>query len=186
MKELLKPQQLRDLITYDSGTGKIYWKERDATYFVKKAAMYSWNTKYAGVEAGSIFTKKHSGKSYVQVTIFDRGYLAHQVVFAIIHDRWPSQIDHINGDGTDNRSENIREVESKTNSRNRRRSSMNTSGIVGVGWSRQRSRWCASISGAKGVEFLGRYKSKFEACCVRKSAENKNNYHVNHGDERPL
>ena len=39
----------------------------------------------------------------------------HHIVWVVVYGRFPSQIDHINGDKTDNRLENLREVSSSEN-----------------------------------------------------------------------
>ena len=43
----------------------------------------------------------------------------HQVVWVLNHGRLPVMIDHINGDGRDNRIENLREVNNSENDQNR-------------------------------------------------------------------
>ena len=43
----------------------------------------------------------------------------HQVVWALNYGRWPTQIDHINGNPKDNRIENLREVSYSENNMNR-------------------------------------------------------------------
>ena len=42
----------------------------------------------------------------------------HHMVWAVVHGRFPTQIDHINGDKTDNRIENLREVSQGDNRMN--------------------------------------------------------------------
>ena len=42
----------------------------------------------------------------------------HHMVWVLVHGRFPTQIDHINGDKTDNRIENLREVTPSDNSLN--------------------------------------------------------------------
>ena len=43
----------------------------------------------------------------------------HRAVWAVVYGRFPTQIDHINGDKTDNRLENLREVTYSENDANR-------------------------------------------------------------------
>ena len=45
-------------------------------------------------------------------------FLYHRAVWAVVHGRLPRQIDHINGDKTDNRIENLREVSPGDNNLN--------------------------------------------------------------------
>lgn len=67
------------------------------------------------------------------------------------------QVDHINGDGLDNRRANLRLCTSLENSRNRRISISNTSGYKGVHWVRHLAKWEARIT-IRGERFsLGCY-----------------------------
>jgi len=57
---------------------------------------------------------------------------------------WP-MVDHINGDGLDNRRSNLRPASIATNNRNARLRRDNTSGFKGVAWDRKGSSWRAYI-----------------------------------------
>ena len=90
------------------------------------------------------------------------------------------EIDHIDGDSTNNRIYNLRCVTKSENMKNRAMHSNVKTGIMGVQWKRTQGKWDSGIAGKRlywGDDF-------FEACCVRKSAEVQNNYHHNHGRPR--
>jgi hypothetical protein len=72
-------------------------------------------------------------------------------------------VDHINGDGLDNRKNNLRPVTSQQNSFNRKTPSHNTSGYKGVVWEADRQKWKARIKINNKYQYLGRYKKKSDA-----------------------
>lgn len=53
--------------------------------------------------------------------------------------------DHINGDGLDNRKENLRICTNAENLRNQGKQSNNTSGFKRVGWDKRNRKWAAYI-----------------------------------------
>lgn len=74
-----------------------------------------------------------------------------------------AKTDHINGDGLDNRRENLREVTDGQNTRNTRRRLDNTSSFKGVCWNKQQGMWQARIA-VDGVRYrLGYYTTAEEA-----------------------
>jgi len=92
----------------------------------------------------------------------------------------PNHIDHISGDGTNNRWDNIRNVSRTGNSRNRRMNHNNSSGCAGVTWYPRYSKWLARI-GFKGKKItLGYFEDLQEAISVRKNAEVEIGFHPNH------
>jgi hypothetical protein len=92
----------------------------------------------------------------------------------------PQDIDHINGNRRDNRIANLRAVDRRENMRNARLRSNNTSGIVGVTFSRDRKKWVAQINDGK-VRSLGRFDKFEDAVEARKAAERRAGFHPNHG-----
>ena len=63
-----------------------------------------------------------NGKGYVLTRLWIEGQNPsiplHHMVWVTVHGRFPTQIDHINGDKTDNRIENLREVSQGDNRMN--------------------------------------------------------------------
>lgn len=55
------------------------------------------------------------------------------------------EVDHINGDGLDNRRSNLRVCTHAENMRNRKLAKDNTSGYIGVTWNKERSKWQSQI-----------------------------------------
>lgn len=170
-------QFLRECFILDRGTGVLTWRKRPAHHFETRRAHSLSVSGFAGKVAGRV-----GNHGYVAVTISGRTYLAHRVVFALIHGRWPvDQIDHINGIRTDNRPRNLREVSNAENARNGRRRSRNTSGHVGVSWDAVNSKWKAEICRDGKRIALGRFKLLSLAVGARKAAEREYGFHPNHG-----
>lgn len=85
----------------------------------------------------------------------------HRVVLGISDPK--VQIDHVNGDGLDNRKANLRIATHTENQQNRGAYSNNTSGYKGVAFARKCSKWQASISISGKDKFLGYFASAAEA-----------------------
>lgn len=85
------------------------------------------------------------------------------------------ETDHINGNGLDNRKENLRVATITQNRWNRGKSHNNTSGFKGVDWCKRDKKWRAKIEVNKKSVFLGLFKDKLEAVKVYNAAAIK--YH---------
>jgi HNH endonuclease/AP2 domain len=72
-------------------------------------------------------------------------------------------VDHINGDGLDNRRANLRIATRAENLRNQRLSLRNTSGFKGVCWDKDKGKWRAQIKLNWGNHYLGLYTTPEEA-----------------------
>lgn len=73
------------------------------------------------------------------------------------------EVDHINGNGLDNRKINIRLCTSAQNSWNTKKHKDNTSGHKGVSWDKFRSKWIAQMNFLGEHIFLGRFENKADA-----------------------
>jgi hypothetical protein len=119
---------------------------------------------------------------YRLITCSGRILRTHRIVWYLYYNQWPKYvIDHIDGNTTNNRIENLRDVTRKTNSRNMKRSKANKSGVTGVFWCKRVEKWGASIYQNRRNVALGNFTQKWDAICARKSAEVRFGYHENHG-----
>lgn len=171
---------LRQILIYDPVTGSMTWNKRPETSFIPRAGRTpshmanAWNAANAGKPA---FTSP-AKNLYLRGAVNGLTLYAHRVAWAIYHAEWPScDIDHVNGIRSDNRICNLRSVSRKLNMQNREMSSNNTSGTMGVSYSRRHKLWCAKI----GDNHIGWFRDKDSAIGARREAELKMEYHDNHG-----
>lgn len=169
--------ELARLLTYDPITGEFLWKERAAALFANPKKAGSWNTQFAGKPA---FTTKN-GNGYLCGYIDYQKLYAHRVAWKMVHGTEVDQIDHINGDRSDNRICNLEAATNASNCRNARIRTDNTSGVTGVGWDTLVNKWHARITVDGAIVNLGRFKTFNEAVIARKAAERIYSFHPNHG-----
>ena len=135
-----------------------------------------WNAKHAGKEITTV-----SNHGYIRFSIFDGLFLGHRVAWTLHHGVLPSgEIDHINGDRTDNRIENLRDVTTAENNKNLAKRIENTSGTTGVCRGRVNA-WRAFINVNGEHKHLGEFNVKTDAVIARKAAESLYGFHQNHG-----
>lgn len=167
----------RECFTYNAETGEVRWRSRPEYHFKTLRDYRVWNNKYPGMVAGSI-----GSNGYRQITILGYPVKAHRVAW-MMHtgNLIDGAIDHINGVKADNRICNLREATAELNARNRKCTSLNKSGVMGVCWSKADSKWRARIGiGGKYVS-LGSFEILDDAIAARKRAEVRLRYHENHG-----
>lgn len=161
----LTQDKLKEKLHYDPDTGVFIWVVPPAPS-VK-----------LGDTAGCL-----DSQGYIVIKWKDIQYKAHRLAFLYMTGAFPpEQTDHINGVRDDNRWENLRAVTCQENQRNRKLPKDNTSGVMGVTRRNKDKTWEVSIRIPGKRLYIGRFSDFSEAVCARKSAENKYNFHVNHG-----
>lgn len=178
MRELPSQDMLRQLLLYNPETGKLFWLPRSPELFVTRRAYGIWNARYPGTEAFTATCEY----GYKIGAIYDRTMKAHRVIWCIVTGEWPAhEVDHINGDRSDNRFRNLRAVSRQENRLNVKERIDNTSGRTGVHFHKNSKKWYATIKVAGKSRHLGVYATFEEASQARAKAEKDAGFHPNHG-----
>ena len=101
-----------------------------------------------------------STSEYVDGTKRQRTVFLHRLLLSPAENE---VVDHIDGDGLNNRLSNLRLASYQENNRNRRRSGANTSGYKGVSYSARHGRWLAKIKVDNRTKQLGVFVSPEDA-----------------------
>lgn len=125
---------------------------------------------FVDAELGKIYSRKSGlevgcrrSRGYIQVKLNGVAYRAHRVIWAIHNGSWPEgQIDHRNGNRSDNRITNLRDCSHSINMQNKRYAhSNNKSGFLGV--SRNGNKFVARIKVNGCRVLLGSFGTAEEA-----------------------
>ena len=112
----------------------------------------------AGAIAGS-----PSGNGYLRVIADGKKIGVHRIVFAMTRGFWPEQVDHIDGNRSNNLASNLRAATPGENGRNAKTPRTNTSGVKGVSRVKCSDRWQAYCDFNGKRNPLGVYKSISDA-----------------------
>jgi hypothetical protein len=172
-------RQILNLVEYHPETGVFIWRPRVAKGKEDPAKTAAWNTRFSGKPAGWV-----SFFGYLMLTMAGRKLYAHRVAVMIMTGRWPREdVDHVNGDRTDNRWANLRKASRSCNLQNSRIRSNNTSGVKGVSQRSDTGKWTARIHAPKGLYLsLGNFDTLEAAeTAVRSVREKLHRKFANHG-----
>ena len=97
---------------------------------------------------------------YRWVSINKQRYSVHRVIFYMTHGYCSEYIDHIDGNGLNNKPENLRPATLSENKCNQKIYKSNTSGVKGVYWCKPKNTWVAQIGFNNRRRTLGRFKTK--------------------------
>ena len=161
---------LTEILKYDPVSGAFTWLKPNP--LARKLKV--------GSPAGRTIQNK-----YIQIGINRKYYLAHRLAVFYMTGIWPThEVDHIDGNPSNNSWSNLRQVTSIENSRNQATRSNNSSGVVGVKWKKEISKWVATIGVDRKLIHLGCFESLEVAAEVRRAAEKVNGFHENHGKRK--
>ena len=143
---------LMDCLCYDCESGIFTWK-------IKKSGSKGINNAAGG-----------SNGRYMRIVVNGKKFYAHRLAWLFHYGDYQSGIiDHINGNKTDNRICNLRDVSYSTNGLNRHNQANNKSGSIGVSFSNTRNRWVARIVRNRIVTHIGYFTKKEDAISAYES-----------------
>ena len=147
MQKVIAAERLRAVLQYDSLTGVFTWTE-PTSFRVRRGDT-------AGVRK----------EGYTFIGIDGRQYGAHRLAVLYVTGVFPDrEVDHMNGDRSDNRFENLRLVSHKMNMQNERRPRRNNStGFMGVSFCKKTGKFRAFLSVDGKSSHLGRFNTPEEA-----------------------
>lgn len=139
---MLTKERLEELLDYNPTTGLFTWKVN------KKSA-----------KKGDICGEGTS-QPYIEIHIDGRKYLAHRLAFLFQEGVFPpSVVDHINGDGRDNRFANLRLATVAQNSMNKRGSKTSSTGVKNVSFRKDRGKYAVTIEVSGKCKSFGHHES---------------------------
>lgn len=142
---LISAARLRELLAYDGTTGQ-----------------FTWRSSKQGVRA-DLAAGRVNVRGYVQVGIELRRYAAHRLAWLYVNGEWPKQdLDHVNGNRSDNRIANLREATEAENTWNRKTPKNNRAGLKGV-YKATANRWRSQIKVVGKRIVLGHFDKKEDA-----------------------
>lgn len=132
----------------EAETGRLFWiKPKDGRQLHKEAG--------------------HCDKTgYRRICLNYKMYLAHRVVFLLIHKRWPLMLDHIDRNPRNNSPSNLRETNHSENAMNSEVRRDNTTGFKGLFFDKRNNKWSARKRGKS----LGSFLTKTEAILAYEAA----------------
>jgi len=147
-------------LRYDPDTGHFWWLSNTGKLYKRDILNPAGTVQPAG---------------YVTIRFNKKSYYLHRLAFLFQTGKFPThQVDHINGNKSDNRWINLRESTQAQNMQNRSISRNNKSGYTGVYYFG--CSWKANIHVDGRTIFLGSFDTKEQAAEARSNA--KQQYHL--------
>jgi len=169
MKHTITARRVRELLDYDPETGIFIWRRRPLRCGLERIDR-GWNKRFAGKLA---IGGRHP-QGHFRICLYCRGYAAHRLAWLYVYGEWPkTDIDHINGNGGDNRIANLRLASVSQNIMNSKRHRDNTSGTKGISLDKRSGRWHVYVTVKYKRVFSKLYNDLDDAIAARHEAAKK-------------
>lgn len=141
----LSIERLRQVLRYEAETGNFYWIYRD--------------THKSNLGKNASIVRSHG---YLNICIDGNYYYTHRLAWFYSHGEWPNVIDHIDGEKTNNKLENLRSVSQRCNLENvLKPRKHNKSNLLGA--FKTKSGFNSRLGYNKKSIYLGHFKTAEEA-----------------------
>ena len=129
---MITQSELKELLNYNQDTGIFTWIK-------------------TGKVAGGYLTS-----GYKRIGVKNKSYLYHRLAWLYVYGKFTKDtIDHINGNKSDNRINNLREATFVENKQNSKKSTKNTSGSKNVVWNKNCKKWQVQIWLNRKSKYIG-------------------------------
>jgi hypothetical protein len=143
---------IKENLTCDPDGGEVYWLKQ------------SHNNQRHMDKALGVLSKDGYKRLTLKSNNMVKTYLVHRLVWFLTKGYWVGVIDHINGNTSDNRIDNLREATRTQNQGNQRKTSKETSSKhKGVYFSISNKKWAAYINKDRKRRHLGLYEDEDSA-----------------------
>lgn len=130
-------------------------------FHVREDGQLIRNINQGKARAGAVAGNPHNA-GYLRVRVDGQYILVHRVVYAVVYGEMPDEVDHEDGDRTNNRPGNLRKASRAEQMRNTATMRNNKSGTKGIWYDARRSRWRARVN-VNGAEHQSYHASEAEA-----------------------
>ena len=153
-KGVMMEEFLKQNLDYCALSGNLYWKQPNGNS--RKLHKPVGTNSNRLNKAYRVFGATIGGKS---INLY-----CHRVAWLLYYNEWPSQhIDHIDGDGCNNKITNLRLVTVTQNTQNTSKRGFCSSVYKGVSWSNSVNKWHSYITHNKKRKHLGYFITQLDA-----------------------
>jgi hypothetical protein len=141
-----------------------YYKELSSKInFINGVAYWKDKPKYQNIDINEPAGRLINGYRQIGFSVngVKKKIMAHRLHWFMVYGKIPTIIDHINRDRSDNRIENLREVDWSESNRNKK--SWGASNYKGVVYREKQKKWVANCTINGKRKYLGSFKSEEDA-----------------------
>ena len=173
----LSQEYLKECFDYNEITGELLKRPRPRHHFK--------NNRNYMISLSQLHTPNISvsDSGYVRVSLDNKIFYAHRIIWKMQTGEDPYIIDHIDHNRLNNTWSNLRNIQRKDPSKNLGKSIKNKSGITGVYFNKSIKKWVAQCRANGHQRYIGSYLDINDAAQAVLEFRMKHGFHKNHGQE---